>query len=62
MRTYVPSIWEIAKRGGLYRGFVSHSLRMIPGASVTLIIFEAVRRKFALEGEGVWGGQVVVPM
>ena len=62
MRVYVPSLWEIIKRGGLYRGFIRHSLRMIPGSSVALIIFEAVRRKFAPEGEGVWGGQVVVPI
>lgn len=61
-RFYVPSIWEICKTGGLYRGFLSHSLRMIPGPSVALIIFEAVRRKFAPKGEGVWGGQVVVPV
>lgn len=61
-RFYVPSMWEICKRGGLFRGFLSHSLRMIPGSSVALVIFEAVRRKFAPEGEGVWGGQVVVPV
>lgn len=60
--SYVPSLTEILKRGGLYRGFLSHSLRMIPGSSVALIIFEAVRQKFAAEGEGVWGGQVVVPI
>jgi hypothetical protein len=53
MRVYVPSLWEIINRGGLYRGFMRHSLRMIPGSSIALIIFEAVRRKFAPEGEGV---------
>ena len=62
MRVYIPTLWKIVNRGGLYRGFLRHSVSMIPGLSVALIIFEAVRRKFALEGEGMWGGEVVVPI
>jgi hypothetical protein len=58
----VPSVLTVIRRGGLYRGFSWHALRMIPGPSVALIIFEAVRRKSAPEGEGVWGGDVVVPI
>jgi len=59
--SYVPTTWQVLKRGGLYKGFGMNALRMIPGSSVALIIFEGVRRRFAPEGEGVWGGDVVVP-
>ena len=62
MRLYRPSLWELIQRGGLYRGFLRQSVRMIPSTSVALIIFEGVRRKFAPGGEGIWGGEVVVPI
>ena len=61
IRTYTPTLLEVIGRGGLYRGFMLHAVRMIPGSSVALIIFEGVRRKFAPDGEGIWGGEVVVP-
>jgi len=61
IRTYTPKLAEVVRRGGLYRGFMWHAIRMIPGSSVALIIFEGVRRKFAPAGEGIWGGEVVVP-
>lgn len=61
IRTYTPTLVEVVRRGGLYRGFIWHAVRMIPGSSVALIIFEGVRRKFAPDGEGIWGGEVVVP-
>src|SRR5437762_1717941 len=61
IRTYTPKLVEVVRRGGLYRGFMWHTIRMIPGSSVALIIFEGVRRKFAPDGEGIWGGEVVVP-
>jgi hypothetical protein len=60
VKVYRPSLLELA-RGGLYKGFLKQSVRMIPSTSVALIIFEGFRRKFAPEGEGVWGGEVVVP-
>jgi len=53
VRHYTPSLIQLIKRGGLYTGFFRHSLRMIPGSSVALVIFEAVRRKFAPDGEGI---------
>jgi len=62
MRVYHPRLEEILRRGGLYRGFLGHAVRIIPSTSVALIVFEAFRRKFAPEGEGVWGGEVVVPL
>jgi len=61
MRVYHPTLRQILRRGGLYRGFLGHAVRMIPSSSVALIIFEGVRRKFAPEGEGIWGGEVAVP-
>jgi hypothetical protein len=61
IRTYTPTLLEVVRRGGLYRGYMLHAVRMIPGSSVALIIFEGVRRKFAPDGEGIWGGEVVVP-
>lgn len=61
MRVYRPSLLQLLRRGGLYRGFLAQSIKMIPSTSVALIIFEGVRRKFAPGGEGVWGGEVVVP-
>jgi hypothetical protein len=57
-----PPLLQILCRGGLYRGFLSHAVRMIPSSSVALILFETVRRKFAPDGEGIWAGQVVVPV
>ena len=44
-----------AKRGGswrrwLYRGFALQTLRQVPSTSAGLIVFELVRRKFALDG------------
>jgi hypothetical protein len=61
VRVYTPTLRQVIARGGLYRGFLGHAVRMIPSSSVALIIFEGVRRKFAPEGEGIWGGEVVVP-
>jgi len=61
IRTFTPTLVQVIRNGGLYRGFLLHALRMIPGSSVALIIFEGVRRKFAPDGEGIWGGEVVVP-
>ena len=61
MRMYRPGLWELIRRGGLYRGFLTQSVKMIPSTSVALIIFEGVRRKFAPDGDGIWGGEVVVP-
>jgi Mitochondrial carrier protein len=61
LRVYIPSFLELIRGGGLYRGFLGQSVRMIPSTSVALIIFEAIRRKFDSEGEGIWGGEVVVP-
>jgi len=62
IRVYHPNLSQILGRGGLYRGFLGHAVRMIPSSSVALIVFEGVRRKFAPEGEGVWGGEVAVPI
>jgi hypothetical protein len=62
MRVYKPNLVELIRRGGLYRGFLSHSVRLIPSSSVALIIFEGVRRSFAPDRDGVWGGEVVVPV
>ncbi|KAI5800266.1 mitochondrial carrier domain-containing protein [Peziza echinospora] len=39
-------------RRWLYRGFVWQTLRQVPSTSAGLIVFELVRRKFALEGQG----------
>ena len=61
LRLYKPSVMQIIKEGGLYRGFLWKSIRLIPGLSIALIIFEAARRKFAPSGEGIWGGEIVVP-
>lgn len=61
MRVYTPTLLQVVRRGGLYRGFLGHAVRMIPSSSVALVIFEGVRRKFAPGGEGIWGGEVVVP-
>jgi hypothetical protein len=57
----IPTLWELVRRGGLYRGFLRHSMRQIPGSSVALIIFEGLRRKFAPDEDGVWDGEVIVP-
>jgi hypothetical protein len=62
LRLYQPSIVQILREGGLYRRFFRSSVRLIPGSSIALIIFEGVRRKFAPDGEGFWGGEVVVPV
>ena len=62
LRLYKQSVWQIIKDGGLYRGFFWKSVTLIPGSSIALIIFEAVRRKFAPGGERIWGGEVVVPL
>lgn len=45
-----------ASRGGgwrrwLFRGFVGQTVRQVPGTSAGLIVFEVVRRRWALEGE-----------
>ena len=61
LKVYTPSVWQVIRSGGLYRGFLKHAVGMIPSSSVALIVFEGARRKFAPEGEGVWGGEVVVP-
>jgi hypothetical protein len=62
LRVYTPTLRQVIQRGGLYRGFLGHAVRMIPSSSVALIIFEGVRRKFAPTSEGIWGGEVVVPV
>lgn len=62
LRLYKPGLIQIIREGGLYKGFLIQSVRMIPGLSIALIIFEGVRRKFAPGGEGLWGGEVVVPV
>lgn len=62
VRVYTPSLVQVVRRGGLYRGFLGHAVRMIPSSSVALIVFEGVRRGFAPGGEGIWGGDVVVPI
>jgi hypothetical protein len=59
---YTPSLLQLVRKGGLYRGFLGHAVRMIPSSSVALVIFEGVRRAFASDGEEIWGGQVVVPI
>jgi hypothetical protein len=58
----ITNVFKFIREGGLYRGFLGHAVRMIPGPSVALIIFEGMRRNFAPEGEGVWGGDIVVPI
>lgn len=39
-------------RRWLYRGFVGQTVRQVPGTSAGLIVFELVRRRWALEGGG----------
>ncbi|KAF2724712.1 mitochondrial carrier [Polychaeton citri CBS 116435] len=48
----------LARRSGglqrwLYADFVGAALRQVPSTSAGLIVFEIVRRKYALDGEGV---------
>lgn len=36
----------------LYRGFLGQTIRQVPGTSAGLIVFEIVRRRWALDGGG----------
>ncbi|RPB15612.1 mitochondrial carrier [Morchella conica CCBAS932] len=53
--TWVQCALQKEKVGGwarwLYRGFVMNTLRQVPSTSAGLIVFELVRRRYALVGE-----------
>jgi len=53
--TLEQAMYQATRAGGwrrwLYRGFVGQTVRQVPGTSAGLIVFEVVRRRWALEGE-----------
>ncbi|TGZ77738.1 putative mitochondrial carrier protein [Ascodesmis nigricans] len=55
-KTFEQCMQQAKKAGGwgkwLYRGFVWGTVRQVPSTAAGLVVFELVRRRYGLEGEG----------